>query len=129
LETRLDLLFFLQESTKGNFKIEKEQLYQLQDNLFSSGFTVDRDVFFKWLKNVISQSTFYIAPPHIKEFFVEKIEQNLSFVHNLKDAGFQCVSDIFILVNELNEKIEVYSRPDSPEKDSNSTNNPIMGNM
>jgi hypothetical protein len=49
---------------------------------------VDRDVFFKWLNNVISQTTFYIAPAHIKEFFVEKIEQNLSFVHNLKDAGF-----------------------------------------
>jgi hypothetical protein len=48
-------------------------------------------------------------------------------VHNLKEAGFQCVSDIFILVNELNEKIEVYSRPEAPDKKGSSISNPMMG--
>jgi hypothetical protein len=41
----------------------------------------------------------------------------------LKEAGFECVSQIFILVNELNEKIEVISRPDNDKKDDVKTGN------
>jgi hypothetical protein len=47
------------------------QLYETLLNV--TGFSIDRELFFKWLRKVLTQKNFWIEPAYVKDFFHDKI--------------------------------------------------------
>ena len=87
------MLFYIQDATEGDIKIEPYQLDQIQENLLqTTGFSLDRELFFKWLRQVLAQKQTWIKPEFVQDFFRQKILQNPQLVHDIKFSGFTCIS-------------------------------------
>ena len=80
--------------------------------LVRSKISIDSDIFFNWLKQMLGDNN-KLSPALIAHFFQSKVcsgEANFRFI---KKAGFDCIQNIFLNINEQEDRIQVISLPSS----------------
>jgi len=97
--------FILQMLMHSSEKLKQEHLNILWDLLaVNSQITIDKELFFQWLRNLLGDPTKMSAEIMI-QFFKEKLSDKRNNFKDLKKNGFECIQEMFLLINEQQEKL------------------------
>ncbi|CDW78148.1 ubiquitin carboxyl-terminal hydrolase family protein [Stylonychia lemnae] len=107
--TRLN--FVRQMLQNSNTQLDQMQLDQIWDlMLVRSKISIDSDIFFNWFKQLLSDQS-KLSPELILNFFQTKMcGADVSFKY-IKKAGFDCILQIFLKINEQDDRIHLISLP------------------
>ena len=107
LETRIDLLMFIQKEASIAFKIQAGELNELYDNLLKDKrLKFDAEMFYKWFSFILSNpNKMWIDIEVVIDFFNTKFLTNPALVHDIDSCGFSCVMQMFLTINESKENL------------------------
>jgi len=99
-------IFANNETGTGLSTLTYEHLSELWDIMVNEAFLPgERDVVYKWIKETAeSKSGFPMSSEDLLKFFQEKIN-NAQNYENMTIEGFNCVKNLFLIINEKLEKI------------------------
>jgi hypothetical protein len=111
IEARLKAILFTLEICEGTEQLKQAELQSLwdiltQDQVLHS----DRELFFKFLKIVISEKN-WIGTSVVCELFETKIQGNADLLANVQLDSFNCIQAIFLIINESQNSLNIISQP------------------
>ena len=63
-------------------------------------------MFYMWFNHILSDKK-WISAEHVHDFFTQKFLTNRELVHSLDQSGFTCVSQMFLMINDLSNQIDI----------------------
>lgn len=73
--------------------------------LINSKISIDSEIFYYWLKTLLTDIQSRITQEAMLHFFKEKIcSDKVNFI-NLKRNGFECIQTMFLQINEYEDKL------------------------
>jgi len=66
--------------------------------------SLDQELFFQWLKQLLADQN-KITPELMLHFFRNKLCQAKVDFRNFKKSGFECIQQMFLLINEMEDKL------------------------
>jgi len=66
----------------------------------------DAEMFYKWFNHILSDKK-WISVGCVRDFFTQEFLTNAALVHSLDSSGFTCVSQMFLMINDLSNQIDI----------------------